>query len=132
VTDTASRSHLLFDGDCGICTWSAERFGRMDRERRYAIEPFQDLDDIELERLGVTREQCARAVQIITPTGRVHRGAMAINHLLWQRLPGKLLVIVLYAIPVLWLSELVAYRLVANQRHRLSRWFGLKACRVKP
>jgi predicted DCC family thiol-disulfide oxidoreductase YuxK len=132
VTTGPGRHHLLFDGDCGICTWAAAAFGRMDGPREYVIAPFQDYDDAALATLGVTREQCARAVQVVTPAGRVHRGAFGINYVLWRRMPWTIVVALVYAIPVLLVSELLLYRVVANQRHRLSRWLGLQACRVAP
>ena len=34
-------------------------------------------------------------------------------------------------LPVLLLLELIGYRIVANNRHRLSQWFGMKACLIK-
>ncbi len=124
------RPHLLFDGDCGICTWSAERMRRMDRTARFVIEPFQRYPEAELAKFGITYARCSKAVQLLTPRGRVWQGAFAVNAFLWGRAPWSLLVALIYAFPPFLLLEIAGYRLIANHRHRLSRWFGMKACMV--
>jgi predicted DCC family thiol-disulfide oxidoreductase YuxK len=125
------RDYLLFDGDCGICTYCAERAKRIDRSRRFVIEPFQMFREEELARFGITYEQCSRALQVITREGRVYAGAFGVNYFLWQRFPWSFGVILIYGIPILLALELIGYRLVANNRHRLSQWFGMKACLLK-
>ena len=32
------KDYLLFDGDCGICTWSSEIVKRMDAKRLFTVE----------------------------------------------------------------------------------------------
>jgi hypothetical protein len=39
-----------------------------------------------------------------------------------------LAVLLIYAIPPLLLLEVIGYRIVADNRHRISRWFGMQAC----
>ncbi len=125
------RDHLLFDGDCGVCTYSAEVARRLDRGDRFVVEPYQMFGEDELMKFGITYEQCERALQVITRRGRVHAGAFGVNYFLWQRFPWSLLVTLIYAIPVLLLLEVIGYRLVANNRHRISQWFGMRACLLK-
>ena len=125
------RDYLLFDGDCGICTWSADVVKRMDRARRFIVEPYQMFAEQELGPYGISYEDCNRAIQVITRRGRVYAGAFGVNYFLWQQFPWSLLVILIYAIPVLLLFELIGYRLIANNRHRISQWFGMKACLLK-
>ncbi len=122
------REHMLFDGDCGICTHSAEIAGRMDQ--RFIIEPYQVYPEDELRKFGITYAKCGRNLQVITGSGRVYSGAFAVNYFLWQHFPWSLLVIIIYAVPILLLLEIIGYRLVEKNRHRLSQWFGLKACRI--
>jgi predicted DCC family thiol-disulfide oxidoreductase YuxK len=124
----AGKDHLLFDGDCGVCTWSAEWVKRMDRDGQFIVEPYQMFAESELMRFGIDYQDCDRALQVITRRGRVHRGAFGVNYFLWRRFPWSLLVVLIYAIPILLVLELIGYRLVANHRHRISQWFGLKAC----
>jgi predicted DCC family thiol-disulfide oxidoreductase YuxK len=39
--------------------------------------------------------------------------------------------LLIYAIPVLLLLEMIGYRIVADNRHLISRWFGMQACLTK-
>jgi predicted DCC family thiol-disulfide oxidoreductase YuxK len=121
----AGRDYLLFDGDCGVCSWSVEIAKRMAAGREFIIEPYQSFDESELMRFGIDYEKCSRAVQVVTRKGRVHAGAFGVNYFLWRRFPWRLAVFLVYAIPVLLLFEVIGYRIVANNRHHISRWFGL-------
>jgi predicted DCC family thiol-disulfide oxidoreductase YuxK len=128
----AGRDYLLFDGDCGVCTWSSEIARRMDRDGQFVIEPYQMFGEEELAKFGITYEQCSRAIQVITRKGRVHQGAFGVNYFLWQQgFPWSLGVMLIYAIPVMLLLEVIGYRLVASNRHRISQWFGMKACLLR-
>ena len=127
----AGKDHLLFDGDCGVCSWSVEWVKRMDRDGRFIVEPYQTFAEPELLRFGIRHEDCDRALQVITRRGRVYSGAFGVNYFLWCQFPWSLLVALIYAVPVLLLFELIGYRVVANNRHRISHWFGLKACLLK-
>lgn len=127
----ANRDYLLFDGDCGICTWSSELAKRMDTKSQFTIEPYQMFAESELLKFGLGYEQCSRKLQVLTRRGKVYAGAIGVNYFLWQRPVFRLLVILIYALPLLLLFELIGYRLVAENRHRISGWFGLKACALK-
>lgn len=127
----ANQDYLLFDGDCGICAWSSEFAKRMDGERRFTVEPYQMFDESELQRFGIGYENCAKELQVITRRGRAHGGAFGVNYFLWQKPVFRPLVILIYALPVLLLFEVIGYKLVAVNRHRLSAWFGLKACALR-
>lgn len=123
------RDYLLFDGDCGVCSWSAEIAKRMNR--RFIVEPYQTFDESELMRFGITYEKCSRALQIITRRGQVHAGAFGVNYFLWRCFPWSLLVFLIYAIPVLLLFEVIGYRVIADNRHRISQWLGMRACLIR-
>ncbi len=126
----AGRDYLLFDGDCGVCSWSAEFAKRMDRDRQFIIEPYQMFGENELAPFGIDYQKCSRALQVITRKGRVHAGAFGVNYFLWWRFPWSLAVFLVYAIPVLLLFEVIGYRIVADNRHRISQWFGMRACLI--
>ncbi|MBI1761344.1 MAG: DUF393 domain-containing protein [Acidobacteria bacterium] len=125
------QDYILFDGDCGICSYSAEVAQQIDQRRQFVIEPYQAIAEAELQRYGISNNACDRKVQVITRRGRVYAGAFAVNYLLWQRWPWRLLILLIYAVPVLLVCEVIGYALVARNRQRLSRWFGLKACLLK-
>ncbi len=119
---------VLFDGECGICAWCAEIARRIDGRGRFAIEPYQRFDDRQLAQLGVTRDQCARELQVIARRGASHPGAYGINFFLWSQFPWRLVVVLIYAIPILLLLEIAAYRVVAVNRHRISAFLGMGGC----
>jgi predicted DCC family thiol-disulfide oxidoreductase YuxK len=122
---------MLFDGDCGICSYSAEVAGRMDRKGRFVIEPYQAVPEADLEKFGISYADCNKRMYVISRRGRLYGGAFGINYFLFQKLPWSPVVILIYVLPVLLLLEIMGYALVAKNRHRISRWFGLKACLLK-
>ena len=131
MIELGKRSWILFDGDCGICTWFADRAMRMDVQRHFYVEPFQRLADADLQPFGLSRADCLRRLQVISRKGTVHSGAFGVNFFFVHYFPWKLLVILLYLVPPLLFTEIVVYELVARNRTRLSRWLGMKACLVE-
>lgn len=133
-------AYLLFDGDCGICSWSAQEVQKMDRHGLFVIQPYQSIPEEELLKVGITQEQCNKKIQVIARGKRVcrrgyprvYQGAFGINYFLWQYWPWKLLVIFIYAIPIVLGAELLIYAWVARNRDQLSEWLGLNACSLKP
>jgi predicted DCC family thiol-disulfide oxidoreductase YuxK len=123
--------YLLFDGDCGICTYSSEIAKKMDSEGRFVIKPYQSFAEAELMRFRVNYQQCSKNLQVITRKGRVYQGAFSVNYFLWHQHTWSPLVFLIYAIPPLLLLEMIGYRLVADNRHRISQWFGMNACVLK-
>jgi predicted DCC family thiol-disulfide oxidoreductase YuxK len=119
---------LIFDGDCGFCTTSARFATRwVDRRRRYAIAPWQDLD---LARLGLTEQDCIAAAQFVRPDGSVVSGHRAIAEGLLRGAPawrplGRLLT-------VAGIDRLAAraYAWVADHRYALPG--GTPACATSP
>lgn len=128
LTIKSNQDYLLFDGDCGICSWSSEIAKRMDGGRQFVVEPYQAFAESELLQFGITYDQCTRKLQVITRKSTVHAGALGVNYFLWKQFPWTLLVILIYALPILLVFELIGYRLIADNRHRISAWFGMKAC----
>ena len=131
MIELGKRAYMLFDGDCGICTWSADLVMRMDVKRHFYVEPYQRVPEPEIQRFGTSHADCARRLQVITRRGTVHSGAFAVNYFFVHYFPWKLLVVLLYVVPPLLLLEMITYELVARNRMRLSRWLGMKACLVQ-
>jgi hypothetical protein len=102
----------------------------LDRERRVRIEPYQAFAEVELARVGLDYARCDRAVQLVDPGGRAHSGAVAVNRFLWTARRLRPLVALLYVLPLLLVAEVGVYAVVARNRHRVSRWLGLDACRI--
>jgi predicted DCC family thiol-disulfide oxidoreductase YuxK len=122
------RGYILFDGDCGICTWFADLAMRMDVRRFFHVEPYQRVAESEIQSFGINHTDCAKRLQLITRQGNVHSGAFAVNNFLVHYFPWRLLVLLLYLVPPLLFLEIIGYEIVARNRTRLSRWLGMKAC----
>jgi predicted DCC family thiol-disulfide oxidoreductase YuxK len=106
---------LLYDGACGFCTRLATRVAT--RLPAWRVVPYQRLDDLALDALGVTREACASAVQLVAANGTVRSGAAAVNATLAALAPplhGALAAI--EAIPPLFALESALYAAVAARR----------------
>ena len=125
----AGKDHLLFDGDCGICTWCSDIAKRMNGQ--FIVQPYLMFDEAELQRFGISYEDCTKELKVITLQGRAYGGAFGVNYFLWQKVLFRPLVILIYVLPILLLFEVIGYKLVAVNRHRLSAWFGLKACALR-
>lgn len=116
---------LVYDGDCAFCTSCVELMHRLGLEVDTVI-AWQHAD---LGALGLAREQCEQAVQLVED-GRVTSGHEAVGRLLlrqrpwWRALGAPLLVP-----PTSWLGR-AAYRWVADNRHRLPG--GTPACALPP
>jgi predicted DCC family thiol-disulfide oxidoreductase YuxK len=123
---------LLFDGDCGICTWWAGRARRLDRREVFTILPYQDVPQADLAPWGVTHADCHEQLHLLFDRRRRRRGAFAVNAFLWRFFPWSVLVAVLYLLPPLLLFEVLGYRLVARHRTAISRRLGLRGCRTAP
>jgi predicted DCC family thiol-disulfide oxidoreductase YuxK len=105
---------LLFDGECGFCTRTLGWLRLIDRRRVIETVPFQRPGAP--ERVGLTREQCARSVQWLGADGHRAEGAEAIA--------AALSVALLTELPTRVYArtagpQRVLYGLVARNRHRL-------------
>lgn len=126
--DGPSRALMIYDGDCGFCTYWARRW-------RHKLEPALDIAPLQ-DRRRVPSDLPARrleeAVHLVDPDGRVFTGAAAVFKALaldrryaplwwlYRKLPGFR--------PV---SERV-YRWVADHRGLVSRWTRWMRRRTPP
>ena len=106
---------LVFDGDCGFCTWSVDRTKKWIRPRARIL-PWQRAD---LVALGLTEEQCQLAVQFVSADGDVRSGGRAVAATLRDSPQPWPLLGRLAEVP--GLAQLVdaLYRLIAANRYRL-------------
>ena len=118
------RPVLLYDGDCGFCTRSAQVARRI-LPGDCTVASWQETD---LAALGATAARAQREVIWVPRSGPVSGGARAIGRaLLAAGLPWALLGIPLLVPPSSWLAGGV-YRVVAANRMRLPG--GTAACAV--
>lgn len=114
---------MVFDGDCGFCTWAADRLRRWS-EGRLEVLPWQVTD---LEPLGLTAEECAGALQLVGPGVHAAGGEAVARALRECRQPWRLVGAVL-AMPVVAPAAEWGYARVAANRHRLPG--ATPACRI--
>ncbi|MDX6588991.1 MAG: hypothetical protein QOI84_265 [Solirubrobacterales bacterium] len=105
---------LLYDGDCAFCTTSARVLERIGPDAEIVAWQLTDLAE-----LGMTEERAAETVQWVAVDGTVRSGHEAIAAALstaggiW-RIVGRM-----FLLPgISWMAAR-AYRLVADNRHRL-------------
>ncbi|MDP4888665.1 MAG: DUF393 domain-containing protein [Candidatus Nanopelagicales bacterium] len=74
---------LIFDGDCGFCTWSVHQAQRW-VQPRVRIEPWQRLD---LAALGLTAEECSQSVYWVNGDVTLNAGRAVAAVLMAGRMP---------------------------------------------
>ena len=116
-------ARLVFDGDCGFCTSSANWLAKGDR---VAIVPWQFLD---LDAVGLTVEQVSTSVWWLQDERPAEHSSRAIGRALVVRggvfaWMGRILMV-----PVVRPPADAVYRLVARNRHRMPG--GTPACQMR-
>ena len=107
---------LLFDGDCGFCTWTAE-WARRRLPERVEVKPWQFVED--LSGYGLAEADVARFAYWIDADGRAHRGHLAVAET-WRAIGGGwgVLGTLISMPPYSWVAAGV-YAIVSRIRHRL-------------
>jgi len=121
----ARRLVVLFDADCGFCSWCATALDRLDRRQRLRLLPLQsaatELDDAPPEDVLLVR------IHVRDEAGRWERGGAAV-----LRIAGVLPVLrplaVAGRLPLMGYVVEAWYRVVSRNRHRLGRLLGLDGC----
>lgn len=126
------KTSVLFDGDCGICTQSAELARRLDRAGLLHIQPYYEYSEAQLATHGLSYELCVDYLQVIGEDGRVYAGHNAVNYIGLRLFPLSIAFALLYLFPPLLWLEAIAYGLIARHRTKISASLGLTACRVRP
>lgn len=106
---------VVYDGDCGICEWSAQWIKRN----------VPGVDVVSHRDYGVSY---LSSVWFITWSGRFE-GAAAVSEILKRsRVKRYQLCGTLIGLPVVRVVASVVYFVIAKNRRTISRLFGLKAC----
>jgi predicted DCC family thiol-disulfide oxidoreductase YuxK len=113
--------YLIYDDSCDICTTAVHRISKLDRRGEVDLVPISEVSRLRGFDLPDESELNER-IHLITPTGDIIAGADAIGYLAMvlpkTRLWGKLI-----SLPVIRQAARFIYRIIARNRHRLSRWF---------
>jgi len=117
---------VLYDGDCGICSHTARLLLRIDSRRRLRL--------LALQAATVSgmppRSQLMDALHALDGGGQWFVGATAAVEIA-RRVPLLWPISVIARMPLAMPILDVLYGAVANNRHSLSRLFGLQVCRVR-
>jgi predicted DCC family thiol-disulfide oxidoreductase YuxK len=117
---------VLYDSDCGICQATARVLRRLDRGRRLRLVALQDAHVP-----GVpTLEQLLESLHAVDEEQRWWVGADAAVQIA-QRVPLLRPLALLAELPLAPTLLDAGYRIVARNRHRVSRLLGLDACKVR-
>lgn len=116
-----------YDDSCGICTRTCEILAALDRFGRLS---FIGSSQIGQWRHDIPPGLTERTIVVLDDrTGRMTTHSRAVARLL-RALPCPWALLGVMALPgVRWLAD-GAYNMVARNRHRLSAWLGMAACRV--
>jgi len=116
---------LIWDGECGLCSASAQYLRRRDPQRKFQIVQYQHCPSPPMT--PEIFDGASRALYAVTRDGRILRGADAV-FFAWRETGGGFLAAVLGNPPLIWLMR-AGYWLVARNRGLISRWFfGGVAC----
>ncbi|HEY5707416.1 MAG TPA: DUF393 domain-containing protein [Terrimicrobiaceae bacterium] len=121
---------LFYDADCGICTASVDWLTRQAESAgaKLVVIAYQDEKQVG-EHAVIDRRHADLGIQTLDSDGQVRRDAAAFASCL-RVLPHWRWLGVCMDWPLLKTAFQAGYRLVADNRQTLSRWFGLHACRI--
>ncbi|MEO7038375.1 MAG: DUF393 domain-containing protein [Polyangiaceae bacterium] len=118
---------VLFDADCGICTYLCRLAQRLDRSRRLTFVANQDRERFPD---SIAADLLERTVVVLLPDGSWVTEGRAVFEVL-SALPFGILVAWWLRVPGLASGGNVLYRLVSRNRTRISVSLGLSACAVR-
>lgn len=121
---------LFYDADCGICTACVDWLARQAESAGAKLIVIAYQDEKQMEKYAVIdRRHADLGIQTLDSSGQVSRDASAVAACLRNLQHWRWLGICMDW-PLLKTAFQMGYRLVANNRQTLSRWFGLQACRI--
>jgi len=122
-------NYIIYDGDCGICSYSADWLSKRLDPDLFIIIPFDEELEIS-KKFGLNLELALKTV-IFIESDKFYTESRAVfeiaNHLSY---PYKFLGIFL-ANKFCEILFKPIYRLIARYRTSISRIFGLKACKIR-
>lgn len=126
-----AKTRVLFDGDCGVCSWSADLVKRLGRPDLFEVVPYFEYTEPELARFGLDYQQCVEYLCVVGPDQRVYKGAAAVNFVGLRLFPFSIAFALLYVFPFVLPLEALVYDAIAKNRTSISGLFGLNACKVR-
>jgi len=114
---------VLYDGDCGFCSWCASILARLDRRRRLRLVALAGATLPDQPPL----DQLVESIHAVDAEGRWWAGTDAWLEI-FRRVPALRPLSSVAQLPLARPLFDLVYRLVARNRRPLSRLLGLTAC----
>ncbi|MFA7325506.1 MAG: DUF393 domain-containing protein [Candidatus Kapaibacterium sp.] len=120
---------LIFDGDCGICTYSSEFVQKHTTKDKFEVKPFQILNLSELHPL-LSEDKTSKSLYLLTEEGKLYNRSKGVFETMkrmdsFYKPFGYLL-----SNPFFVILCNPLYDWVARNRTKLSIRFGLNACNI--
>lgn len=122
------RTTVLYDGDCGLCRWSADRLRRRDRHGRLRFVALQAPEARDLLP-GLSDHARFASWHVLDRAGDVRSAGAAVPVVLRLLPGGRPLAAVAARFPR---ATERAYRVIADRRDLLGRLLGPEACAADP
>jgi predicted DCC family thiol-disulfide oxidoreductase YuxK len=119
---------IFFDGDCGICSHSADWLSRRLDNQEFDIIPFDENHEVS-KKLNLDIELASKTV-ILVKKGVIFTESLAIFEIA-KSLSFPYNIFGIFANKFCSLLANPFYRLIANNRATISRKLGLQACKVR-
>ncbi len=122
---------LIFDGDCGICTTTAEYIKKRSNESFIKVKPYQvlNLNEIHNELNAVKTSKSVYFYEV--NTSRIYSKSKAVFMAL-KKMNGVYKVMgYLLDNPLFVFISNPIYNLIAKNRTKISKLFGLNACKIE-
>lgn len=119
VNESASRSIIFFDGQCGFCLRSVERLQMMDVTARYQYQDFRKVPDLSQKHPSLSKDRCERELIIVDRQGRLTGGFFAFRQMS-TIIPLMWPFILVFYFPGMGLLGPLFYRIVAQNRRMIS------------
>ena len=118
-----SRYHVIYDDNCPICAAGAVRLEKLDRMGLVRCVPLSEIPE-RPDMRTLSRAKLKDQMHLITPEGKVYRGAEAAG-VLATLFPGSRLLGEFILLPGVRSVARRVYRLVARHRFKISRLVSL-------
>lgn len=123
--EMAERHWLIWDGECGLCSETAQWVRQKDTKREFIICQYQNCPSPPMN--PAFYERCKVELGVVTSDGRELGGAKAVFFIL-EQLGWGWFARLLAAPPMIWINTL-GYRIIARNRGFLSKvFFRGKSC----
>lgn len=120
---------LIFDGDCGICTYSSEIVQRNTDNSTLEVKPYQilDLPDLHPE---LNEDRTSKSLYLLTTDGKLYNRSKGVFETM-KRMRGfyKPLGYILSNPIIVFIANPI-YDWMSRNRTKISIRFGLNACNI--